>query len=630
MNRAARAGVALLCVAVLVLAAYGEASPAARASKDETVYVNLDCYGNVLDTFVVNAFKVPSSGTIYDYGVYENVKNLTDSGAPSIQDGYITWNVDPSDGTFYYQGEVKNAQIPWLLSLSYRLDGVQMDPQDLAGASGQFELTIDVASNRDAHPYFRDNFMAQVSVSLESQRCRNILAPDATVVTVGGTRTATFVVRPGASATFTLSADVTDFEMAAVSIAATKASSSLTAGIDELQVGLSQMSEGIGQLTSSTGQLKSGADQLSQGIGLLDDAASAIASSTPAISAGMADFEGGLTALGDSAGQMADASSAIREGLGELDDNSYPLINGYDAVEAGLKQMAEQKPAIQDGVEQLKENEPDLSQLTGATGQLVDGVAQIQAANAGEILALNAIKANFAAVPGLGAALDNVITIANGIGAGLTQTEGGLEQLGSGISSVSWGMDELYDSALQFGEGALDLADGAESLQDGMVELNSGLQGYTAGVGKLAQDYAQFDEGVSSARTGMGSLKDGFSSIRYGADSVFSAIGELGDGISALDQGASAFPEGVQQLLEGQEMLRDALATAGDEIGATAGMGQETTPVSFAAPGIVVPNSVQFVMRTPAIEKPAKVEAPEEVDENPGFFQRLLRLFGLD
>lgn len=656
MKRHTRAVMALVCAALVtvsnvthafaanalkvptastVLAATAAANAsnttASRPSKDETVYVNLDHFGNVKSTIVVNAFKVPDSGTIHDYGAYRSIKNLTNSETPVIRDRYMEWKADPSAGMFYYQGELEGAEIPWSVSIAYNLNGQRADPAGLGGASGKLGISIDAHPNPKAHPHFREGFMAQISVVLDSRHCRNIEAPDATVVTVGSKRTVTFVLMPGSSATYTLSADVSDFEMDGITLAATRASSSLAAGIGELQTGLTQMSQGIGQLADSTGQLRKGADQMSQGIGLLNNAASSISYITPSISAGMSDFQGGLVELGGGAARLAEASAAIRDGLGRLDENSYPLENGYSAIEAGLLEMSRQKAAVEDGVRQLERNKPNLSGVSGAADPLIAGCAGMQAANAQQIALIDNLIMAYSqpghSDPALVTALEGVKAYAAGIGNGLTQVKGGIGQLGSSMTSMAWGIEQLYSTALKFGQGALELAGGASSLHGGVKELNAGLREYTHGIGELAENYAEFDAGIAGTQSGITSLSDGFSSVRYGVDSVFSAIGELKDGISSLDRSVAALPEGVQMLEDGQTQIGEALGMAGREIALATGSG-DSAAVSFAAPGIVTPNSVQFVMRTPGIEKPEKPLPREEHDGNPGFFKRFLRLFG--
>ena len=93
----------------------------ATAKKDENVYVNLNKNGSVERIYVVNAFEVESAGTITDYGDYQDTRNLS-SQAPIEEDG-TAYQVQAAEDKFYYQGTMKTTDTPWVINLSYSLDG---------------------------------------------------------------------------------------------------------------------------------------------------------------------------------------------------------------------------------------------------------------------------------------------------------------------------------------------------------------------------------------------------------------------------------------------------------------------------------------------------------------------------
>ena len=86
-------------------------------------------------------------------------------------------------------------------------------------------------------------------------------------------------------------------------------------------------------------------------------------------------------------------------------------------------------------------------------------------------------------------------------------------------------------------------------------------------------------------------------------------------------------PKGATDLAAGQRSLADALVSLQTETDRLMG-GTDTALRSFAAPGKIVPRSVQFVLHTTEIA-PAATDGttPADTTENPGFFQRLIHLF---
>ena len=65
-------------------------------------------------------------------------------------------------GAFYYKGELdaKKVALPWNFDVSYKLNGVPKNADELAGASGLIEIHIDAKFNdsADVNEYYKNNF----------------------------------------------------------------------------------------------------------------------------------------------------------------------------------------------------------------------------------------------------------------------------------------------------------------------------------------------------------------------------------------------------------------------------------------------------------------------------------------
>lgn len=197
----------------------------------------------------------------------------------------------------------------------------------------------------------------------------------------------------------------------------------------------------------------------------------------------------------------------------------------------------------------------------------------------------------------------------------------GFDTLYAGVGKVSG----VYDAAFEFGSGSLALIEGAQALCAGTNELESGFSSYADGVGQLANNYIAIDNGIFELETGANSLKNGFDTLQGGTDGLLSSMNTLTDSISALDRGAGLLYNGVDQMDAGENAFTSALPAGGD-LSSLISMSENAQVVSFAAPGIVTPNSVQFVVKTPAIEAEEQETLPEAVKEK-SLWEKFLDLF---
>lgn len=606
------------------------------ARKDETVYVNLNFDGSVRDTIVVNTFQVPQNGKIYDYGTYSDIQNLSGTGTPTVEDGLIQWNAQPGT-TFYYRGTMENAQLPWNFRIRYYLDGKPVEAPALIGAEGRMEIVIEAEANGAADDYFGTNYAAQISVPLKEEYCKNVIS-DAEIVTAGGLKTCAFTVMPGATETCSVAADINGFEMDGISIQMVRLSGSMLDSLDLLKTAISQISGGIGALADGTGQLKDGTADLAAGLSLVGAGTEDLAESGAVISSQLGDLESGAGDLRDGLSQLSEASGQIREGLQQLDENAYEFEKGYGQIEAGLKQMTDNRKAVEDGVKELKENGPDLqsgmNQLASGAQDLGGGIRDLSDTYDDQMELVNGllayVQAQYAADPAsMPAELQQLVygisQYSAGVSTGFDSLESGASGLASGIRSAGAGVDDLYDGALEFGNGSLDLMDGVSQLHDGISELNAGFEKYEKGIGDTADGYLTFDDSLSQVQLGADGLAGGIGEMNTGLLSFFSSLTELSDSINQLASGAQQLPDGIGQLQAGQEQMLAGLSSTGG-FGSLSGIDAAAAPVSFAAPGLVTPESVQFVVKTPELQAEEE-EAPETAQEVQTFWDKLWGLF---
>ncbi len=164
------------------------------STKDETIYGNLNAGGTLQDMYVVNTFHVSKPGEIVDYGDYTNVRNL--SNLKDIETDGNTIRLQAKEDEFYYQGDMKKKPLPWDINITYVLDGEEVAPDELAGKSGPLEIKISTSENDKADSVFFENYMLQISLTLDPATFEAIQAPNGTKANAGKDTQVTFTVLP--------------------------------------------------------------------------------------------------------------------------------------------------------------------------------------------------------------------------------------------------------------------------------------------------------------------------------------------------------------------------------------------------------------------------------------------------
>ena len=193
---------AVLTVTLSVPAAAAEAiGDGVAPTYDEAYYATLDYYGNLLEGSVVKSCAMNGKDCLTDYGVYDEVVNLTDSTAPVSGEGGSTSFrfTDGAPDHFYFEGKTKKPfeDLPWRISLRYTLNGVPAKAEDLAGKQGVVEIFLDIVPNENAGDYARYNYTLAATALFNQDDILSLEAPGAQVQLVGNLRTVLFLCLPG-------------------------------------------------------------------------------------------------------------------------------------------------------------------------------------------------------------------------------------------------------------------------------------------------------------------------------------------------------------------------------------------------------------------------------------------------
>jgi putative membrane protein len=436
---------------------------AVSITKEETVYANLKGDGQVGEIYVVNAFP-DQSGEIIDFGQYEEIINLTDNDKQLVEEGKIIFN--PNKVPFYYQGKLaKGTELPWLFNIAYELNGKLIDAASLPGAEGHLKLLIEIKHNPNRESFYHDHYMLQVAVPLSLQHCMEIVAPGATKMVVGETAAYNFNVLAGEEGVFTIDADINNFAMGPIQIAAVKSELDLADLEGELTAGFSEMASGLGEMIDGTAQLKTGTVEINRGIGDLHTGVSKLNSAGSSLVEGMANYNLALNEFAAGAAEIRVGSRHIESSLSETAAGLQALLPNYGEIGEGLAAILEDK-------EQL--------------AALASGLAQSPDP---EVRALAA-----AMLAQLG---------------GLEQVDAALRQANSGLGELRVGVDSLAEQYTAFDQGIEAFTDGSGPLLAGYGDLLDGVERTMGGVREIQGGTAVLKRETSAMPAALQGLLEG-------------------------------------------------------------------------------------------------------------------------
>ena len=214
MKKTAAYTVLLSCLTTNILVAPMTAyAGQATADVDETLYLNLDYYGNISDANVVKGINFNGTSSYTDFGDYLKITNMTDEQKPEIKNGSVTFEKN-KNGKFFFQGELKPDKIkaPWTFDITYKLNGVVTDADQIAGASGLVEMDIDCMPNKSVSKYMQDNMMLFVAIPVDIQKCYSVDAPESQTMTLGQYTGIVFTALPGQEGHFQVRLGTDQFE----------------------------------------------------------------------------------------------------------------------------------------------------------------------------------------------------------------------------------------------------------------------------------------------------------------------------------------------------------------------------------------------------------------------------------
>ena len=360
VKRAGAAALSLVMAASLVPCA-GAVDPLV----DESYYGTLDYYGGLTDGSVVKSYRLNGNTDLADIGSYTEVNNLTDRTEPEIEGDHVYFHL-PGDGlkSFYFEGKTDKPyrEMPFLISISYKMNGAACDAEDMAGQTGLAEITLDVKPNPAASAYQRNNFALEAATILKDSDLISIEAPGGQLQKVGDLSTALYLVLPGETRSFTLRIGSEDFSFPGFTFLCQPATlaqldqiAELKEAKEELEGAARDMSDSLDVILDSLEGMDGDLARTADGLDQLNRARGTISAGKGRVYTQADRTLADLTDLAEVLKPAVDHIRTSKEALAESTDQVIVLTETVDGLRPDLQDLRTDLVAIQGDMNALND-----------------------------------------------------------------------------------------------------------------------------------------------------------------------------------------------------------------------------------------------------------------------------------
>ena len=357
----------MLCTGTGSAPAYG-AQPSVDV--DETMYVNLDYYGRVDKINVVKGVGLNGQTEFTDYGTYENVINMSNSIEPVLGDGMVTWQL-PEDqrGRFYFKCSVDKGMmvLPWDFDVSYKLNGVPMDGDKLAGASGLIEINVKAEPNDNAGEYYRNNMMLMVAVPVDMSKCYSVEAEGSQTQNLGETTAVVFTALPGEDGDYTVRIGTDSFETIGVIMAMVPGTvedlehiKDLKEAKDTWQDAGDELYDSLEQMAKSVENMRQGVNQVRQGMDSAESARQKWSNSKDSILAGNDQTLAALTSVSQQMDTMIPHLQTAKDCAEVVHSSMNDIVNTLGDMQDPLRKLQTRLKNIENSAGGISSDLPEL------------------------------------------------------------------------------------------------------------------------------------------------------------------------------------------------------------------------------------------------------------------------------
>lgn len=319
---------------------------------DETVYINMDYYGAPTNTRIVKGVNLNGHTEFTDFGDYKDVYNMSTFDEPTLKDGSVYWKLDTDKNRFYYEcipNDTVNIQMPWNFDVSYKLNGVPVEADQCAGASGTIQMDIHAVPNTYASDYYKNNMMLVCATGIDMSKALSIDAPGAQIQSFGTYKLVMFMGLPGEENTFTVRIGSNDFESMGLIMFMTPAT---TSALDIMS-----------SMRDIKDRLENSGDNLYTGVSSMLSTMQAVQGSLSSMSSGISGIDQVRKQLIKDRGTLDPRTDAALNALNELTGKSDSLIPELNSAKETLTSLNATTSSILTTLEESGEDIPEYQKL---------------------------------------------------------------------------------------------------------------------------------------------------------------------------------------------------------------------------------------------------------------------------
>ncbi len=474
---------------------------AEKKTREESVYVNADSSGKPLEMTITEKVVDSNTNEILEKNTYEG------------------------------EDEMK---LPVDVEISYKLEGRDIAPEELAGKSGKVSITVSYTNRSQVEKRINGKkeelhtpFLMATILVLPAEYFTNVKINNGKVMDQEGNYMILGYGLPGIADSlnikdaelreelpeeFTITAETTKFEM---DNTFTYASAEFFADFDLDDNSIfDDVEEGIDRLTDSSEELVKGSKKISD--------------SVHAFRKRFAQYAKGEKGLNQGIKKFAKGGKTLQKGIKEYVSGTNSLVAGMQSYVTSTKQITDGAQALYSGMKDLPEKYTTFSTGLKNYTTSVDALAREETGNAMK---------------------NGASSVAAGIGsvnASLTALEGSFDSYATTIATIREQANACTDETQK--RALLACADELESLSESQKATVTALKTATDGRSDL-------QSGANRLSTGVSQMVDGIQAVSAGSQTLRSADEQMATGISALVENGKKLSDGGSQLSQNNEKL---------------------------------------------------------------------------
>ena len=258
--------------------------------------------------------------------------------------------------------------LPWDFDVSYKLNGVPMDGDKLAGASGLIEINVKAEPNDNAGEYYRNNMMLMVAVPVDMSKCYSVEAEGSQTQNLGDTTAVVFTALPGEDGAYTVRIGTDSFETIGVIMAMVPGTvedlehiKDLKEAKDTWQDAGDELYDSLEQMAKSVENMRQGVNQVRQGMDSAESARQKWSNSKDSILAGNDQTLAALTAVSQQMDTMIphlqtakDCAEVVHSSMNDIVSTLGDMQDPLRKLQTRLKNIENSAGGISSDLPELK------------------------------------------------------------------------------------------------------------------------------------------------------------------------------------------------------------------------------------------------------------------------------------